>query len=403
MKVAIWLDADYCPEEGGGFSYYDKLVKAIDNYCFSLDLDICFVSNGDITALPLKREKYQLYYKSNLSFVEKIKAHIPLYKDYYKPILQNQKNQAKNRSYVQQLHSLGIDIIYYLRQGECHIENFPFVVTNWDIGHSSTYAFPELAHDGQFESRSRFYNTILPKALFVLAESEAGKQELIQYTHISGDKIKVVPIFAGNCVEEKLPDMDQQNILQKYNLTSHKFFFYPAQFWAHKNHYGLLQAFAIFHQQHLDYKLVLTGADKGNLSYVKSIVEQLHLTEAVIFPGFVSTGTINTFYAQCTSLVMASYFGPTNMPPIEAMQLGCPVICSDISGHHEILEDAALYFDPANTQSIVDAMEQVSQKRVQYVKSIKEQNIKSKFTVVSALQSINNALLQLVLIRSTWQ
>ena len=53
MKVAIWLDADYRPEEGGGFSYYDKLVKSLDSYAFDSHLDICFVSNGDIKSLPL--------------------------------------------------------------------------------------------------------------------------------------------------------------------------------------------------------------------------------------------------------------------------------------------------------------------------------------------------------------
>lgn len=400
MKVGVWLDADYNPEEGGGYSYYDKLVKAIDVYPFDSSIEVCFVTESQSTDLHLCRSLCRLTYIPNFSIWKRVKKRF--YRVYQKELIrENEIN--KQIQYRQILKDNNIDVIYYLRQTECHINNYPFVATNWDIGHSSTFAFPEVAMDGQFESRNHFYSNILPKALFVFAESEAGKQELLQYTHVSADKIKVVPIFAGNCVEDTLSEVEQQNVLKQYNLIPRKYFFYPAQFWAHKNHFGLLCAFAKFHKNHPEYKLVLTGSDKGNLSYIKSLVEKLDLTDSVVFPGFVPTSVINTFYIQSTSLVMASFFGPTNMPPIEAMQLGCPVICSDISGHREILGDAALYFDPADTQSIVDAMEQVSYKRDQYAKRVQEQNFKSKFTVDCALNSINDALVHLVPIRSTWQ
>ena len=401
MKVGIWLDAEYTPEEGGGYSYYEKLVQAIDAYPFDSSIDVCFVTESQSADLHLQRSLYRLTYTPNFSIWKHVKKR-------FSRVCQNEliRENAinKQKRYRQILKDNGIDVIYYLRQAECYyINNYPFIATNWDIGHSSTYAFPEVAMDGQFESRNHFYINILPKALFVFAESEAGKQELLQYTRVSANKIKVVPIFAGNCVEDTISEIEQQNVLEQYSLIPHKFFFYPAQFWAHKNHYGLLCAFAKFHKNHPEYKLVFTGSDKGNLVYVKSLVEKFNLIDSVVFPGFVPTSVINTFYKQSTSLVMASFFGPTNMPPIEAMQLGCPVICSDISGHREILGDAALYFDPADTQSIVDAMEQVSYKRDQYVKFILKQSVESKFTVDCALCSINNALMQLVPIRSTWQ
>ena len=157
MKIAIWLDADYRPEEGGGFSYYDKLVKALDGYTFDSQLEFCFVSDGNITSLPLKREKYQLKYQTQTSFVEKLKAHLPLYKDYYKPILAQRQREERQRAYRNQLKSYGIDIIYYLRQGEQHVVDFPFVATNWDIGHWSTFAFPELVSNGAYAKRTAFY------------------------------------------------------------------------------------------------------------------------------------------------------------------------------------------------------------------------------------------------------
>ena len=402
MKIAIWLDADYRPEEGGGFSYYDKLVKALDGYTFDSQLEFCFVSDGNITSLPLKREKYQLKYKTQTSFVEKLKAHLPLYKDYYKPILAQRQREERQRAYRNQLKSYGIDIIYYLRQGEQHVVDFPFVATNWDIGHWSTFAFPELVSNGAYARRTAFYRDILPQALFVFAESEAGKQELLKFTNISEEKIKVVPIFAGNCIVEKVSEEKQVEILKQYELEKYKYFFYPAQFWAHKNHTNLIKAFAEFHKAHPEYKLVLTGSDKGNKAYIQLLVEELELTNDVVFAGFVENSVINTFFANAMALCMTSFFGPTNMPPIEAMHIGCPVICSDLAGHREQLDSAALYFNPQDSHALVRCMEEMSQNRDTYTAAITEQSKRSLFTIEEALKRINKYLVEASIIRSTW-
>ena len=403
MKIAIWLDADYRPEEGGGFSYYDKLVKALDGYTFAPQLEVCFVSDGDISSLPLKRERVQLLFRMHATFVEKVKAYLPLYKDYYKPMLQRQHNQARHLAYRNQLQSKGIDVIYYLRQGERHVNDFPFVATNWDIGHWSTFAFPELVNDGQYVRRADFYRNVLPQALFVFAESEAGKKELLQFTNISEEKIKVVPIFAGNCIKEQVSESRQTDILQQFGLNKNRYFFYPAQFWAHKNHVNLIKAFAELIKNHLDYKLVFTGSDKGNKAYIQALVEQLGLTDKVVFTGFVENSAINTFYANATALVMASYFGPTNMPPIEAMHIGCPVICSDIAGHREILGDSALYFDAKEVKNIHTCLEKMIVSRDKYAAAIRNQAARSVFTVDVALKRINAYLLELIPIRSAWK
>lgn len=402
MKIAIWLDADYRPEEGGGFSYYDKLVKALDSYAFDSQLKLCFVSDGDITSLPLKSEKYQLKYKTQVSFFDKLKAHMPLYKDYFRPILAQRQREVRQRAYRNQLKSYGIDLIYYLRQGERHVVDFPFVATNWDIGHWSTFAFPELVSSGEYAKRAAFYREILPQALFVFAESEAGKQELLKFTNISEEKIKVVPIFAGNCVDEKVNVEKQDELLKQYGLEKYKYFFYPAQFWAHKNHTNLIKAFAEIHKTHPEYKLILTGADKGNKAYIQLLVEELELTNEVVFAGFVENAVVNTFFANTVALCMASCFGPTNMPPIEAMHIGCPVICSDLAGHREQLGDAALYFHPQDAHALMQCMEEMIANRDTYVTAISEQSKHSLFTIEEALKRINKYLVEASIIRSTW-
>ena len=61
---------------------------------------------------------------------------------------------------------------------------------------------------------------------------------------------------------------------------------------------------------------------------------------------------IASFYKHALALVMPSYLGPTNIPLIEAREFNCPVLCSDLDGHKEILGSEAIYFPPNNVIKI---------------------------------------------------
>ena len=138
------------------------------------------------------------------------------------------------------------------------------------------------------------------------------------------------------------------------------------------------------------------------MNYIKSVCSKLGLDNNVLFLGFVPIDEIYSFYRNATALVMATYFGPTNMPPIEAMELGCPVICSDIPGHHEILGDAAIYFQANNFESIYLAMIKIIESRDFYKDILEKRKQSSAFTIENALSNINKYLKELVVIRSNW-
>src|SRR5262249_60417747 len=59
-------------------------------------------------------------------------------------------------------------------------------------------------------------------------------------------------------------------------------------------------------------------------------------------------------YQGAAALVMPTYGGPTNLPPLEAVTLGCPVIYSDLAGCREQMGDAALYCDLFDPSSLAD-------------------------------------------------
>jgi len=407
MKIAVWLDNDYKPTAGGGFSYYEKLIQAIDTYMFNESLEIVFVSYSN-NNIGINKDLITLENEVKSSL--KIKIQLLIYK--YVPFLGKYKTVKLKKSLLQKrdrfnksiLEKNNVKLIYYLRQSECEVPDFPFIATNWDIGHLSTFAFPELIENGEYERRNNWYTNILPKALMVFAESEAGKKELLKYTCIKEEKIKVVPIFAGNLVETSVSDSEQISILNKYDLTNNKFFFYPSQFWAHKNHYNLVKAFYAFHQKHSEYKLVFTGSDKGNQKYIQKNVNKLNLSKSILFLGFVSNEELYSLYKNATALVMPSFFGPTNIPPLEAMNLNCPILCSDLEGHREILDNAALYFNATKSNEIKDCLIKISEnvKRQELKNRLNNINSRSSFKISTAMENINIYLLKLMDIRNTW-
>lgn len=397
-KIGIWLRYGYSPSTGGGFSYYDTLMKKLQDTNFD-GFEICFITLGKkaingsgIETIPLGIIPDTIPFLRYL--IKKCPRLIKLFTKVNTTLFCNHyNNKLKNNN---------IDLLYYVIQGEEILPDYPFVFTIWDMAYYVTYPFPELIKGRNFLGRKKTFDTILKKAIMVFSESEAGKKDLVKYANVLEKKIRIVPLFAGNVINLAVPEKEQQKILAKYELQTYKYFFYPAQYWAHKNHVTLLKAFRIFYENHSDFKLVLTGSDKGNKEHIINVCRMLGLSESVLFMGFVKNEEIFTFYKNANSLIMASFFGPTNMPPIEAMNLGCPVICSDTEGHKEIMSDAALYFNSIDETELSNAMEKMTAERSKYVELSGQRSELSIFNVHYAITQIERNLSEALKIRSTW-
>lgn len=398
-KVGVWLKHGYSPSKGGGFSYYDALLHALATNKKNSDVEICLVSPAQEAPRIDGLECVCLGLLPNKVPLIKV---LTLNHRWAKLILIVTSRLFKQR-WQSKLKKAGVSLVYYTTQGEFVLSDFPFITTIWDMGYFVTYPFPELVRGNNFKGRRATYTDILPKALMVFCESEAGKNALVKYANICEEKIRVLPIFAGNVVNLKVTDTEQAQILVKHGLKKNNYFFYPAQFWAHKNHITILKAFVEFLPAHTDYRLVFTGGNKGNLMYVKSVCEELKLTKNVLFLGFVDNEELFTFYKNATAIVMASYFGPTNMPPIEAMHLSCPVICSDIEGHREILGDAALYFNANESKQLTNAMYTIHEKHEAYRKLLDQRLKSSKFTIGYTIRKMQEYLSEAVVVRNNWE
>lgn len=220
-----------------------------------------------------------------------------------------------------------------------------------DLMHRYRGEFPEVKTT--YESREILFKNVAKFSDVILTDSKLGKKQFIEsYSDVMNKKIKVHP----------LPYVAPPHIWdlgEEYIGTPPRYIFYPAQFWQHKNHINLVKAVGLLKERLPDIKLLLVGSEKNSQNMVKRYIKNNNLDEQVIIYGFVSDGNINYLYRHAVMMIMPSYFGPTNIPPLEAMALGCPVAVSDNFAMWEQVGDAGLLFSPDSPQQIAECIYKV--------------------------------------------
>ena len=157
----------------------------------------------------------------------------------------------------------------------------------------------------------------------------------------------------------QLSEKKGKEIIEKINIPG-KFLFYPANLWPHKNHYRIIEAIGFLKKKHgIEIPIVFVGKAYSQwqvLAMCKALAKKHSIESQVYFLNYVSDKELAALYMKAVGLIMPTYFGPTNIPYMEAFYHKCPVIASNIPGIKEQVGDAGLLVNPRNTDAIADAM-----------------------------------------------
>lgn len=251
------------------------------------------------------------------------------------------------------------DLLWFNHFNPLYID-VPYILGIFDLQHRLQPWFPEVSAGGQWEERERVLKEGIQRAALVTVGSPEAKEQLCHFYGIPKENVWVLPFptpqkaldIAGG--ELALPPA--ADMRAKYGIR-HDFLFYPAQFWSHKNHVNLFHALKRLKERGRPISLVLTGADHGNRGHLESVAAMLGIGDLVHFCGFVPYEDILGFYRQAKALSYVSFFGPENLPPLEAMALECPVVLSDIPGAKALHGDVPVMVDPRDPDSIAGGIE----------------------------------------------
>ena len=105
--------------------------------------------------------------------------------------------------------------------------------------------------------------------------------------------------------------------------------------------------------------MILVGSEKNCRKEIERYISENKLEKNITILGFVSNENITYLYKHAVAMIMPSYFGPTNIPPLEAMSLGCPVAVSNKYAMPEQVGNAGLFFDPDSPKEIASCIEKL--------------------------------------------
>jgi glycosyltransferase involved in cell wall biosynthesis len=226
------------------------------------------------------------------------------------------------------------------------------IVSHFATGRASTHA-PIF-----YSIKRLFYFLIvwvgLKRAWQVIAVSNATKQELISHYAFVRHKVHVT-------YEGVDPLLESHGKVSQNTTPKLPYLLYVGNFYPHKNVETLIHAYK---ESGVGVALLMLGKDDIFRARIESLVESLGIQSSVIFLPTCTDRELSDLYTHAVSLVVPTFMEGFSLPPLEALSVGCPVICSDIPVHREILAHLPTYFKPTDIKELASCIERaVSQKK----------------------------------------
>lgn len=250
------------------------------------------------------------------------------------------RSQSGKLSWDRWVQEQGVDLIYFASPNSLALEQttVPFIFTMWDLGHRELPEFPEF-RGRTWEKREALYKVALPRSFHVFTDSQTTGLSIEKHYGVRSDRWSPLGLT--------FPLGEPEGFIPTHEVPGGVYFFYPAKRWAHKNHLVLIDAMEIVLQELPDARLVLTGnPDGGGGEVVSRRIAELGLEKSVVDYGFVDARMVDLLMRNATALVMPSFLGPTNIPPLHALAVGTPAIVSNLHVFDSIIQSRLVTVPP---------------------------------------------------------
>lgn len=252
---------------------------------------------------------------------------------------------------------------YYLLEDlapkESHV-----VLTVYDMIHEK---FGESFLKGDKTTQAK--TKAIQRADHIICISQNTKKDLLEIFDINPCKISVV--YLGYSLNHSLkPHVEPVKMSVPYIL-------YVGDRKGYKNFQRVLEAYCSSSKLKADFSLVCFGTEAFSAKEL-DLMQSLRIDKNKVLHIFGNDDVLTTVYKQASAFVYPSLYEGFGIPPLEAMALDCPVVCSNTSSMPEVVGNAAESFNPYEPENIAEALENVlySSDRAKNLIELGQQRIK---------------------------
>lgn len=210
------------------------------------------------------------------------------------------------------------------------------------------------------ETHAAYYSQIdraVRHAQHIIVPSESTKNDVIGQLGAPAEKISVI-YEAATPEYAPLPIAACRAAMQaKYDIPQN-YIFFVSTIEPRKNIGGLLEAFHHLREHYSirDTGLVLAGKPGWLYEEIFRKVEDLGLKQSTFFVGRVPDEDLQQLFVGARCHVHPAFYEGFGLPPLESMACGTPTIVGNTSSMPEVVGDAGLIVDPADSEEIAVAI-----------------------------------------------
>lgn len=230
------------------------------------------------------------------------------------------------------------------------------VITIHDL---MVFKHPEFLSQSRIKTIQKQITSSVKSADAIIVVSEFTRKELIDFFGIAARRIKVILNGISDRFGIENTGVGTGEIKKKYKITK-PYLLFVGNIEPKKNIPYLIRAFKLFRERFkYHHQLVIVGNKGWGFSEVLKLALDLGLEEEVLFPGVVSDEDLPELYRGADLFVFPSLFEGFGIPVIEAMACGTPVITSGNTSLAEVVDTAAIFFDPTDIEDLAEKMNSV--------------------------------------------
>jgi len=192
----------------------------------------------------------------------------------------------------------------------------------------------------------------------IITDSISSKNDIVHVTRFEEDRVFVVPLAPSL---EVIKEGEDQKISERSQKDFVNYFLAVGDVNWNKNIPGLLKAFAQVKKTESEpLKLILVGKaylqeELPEVREIYSIIHALGIKNEVQMTGYIPDHVLIQTYKNALALIAPSYAEGFGFTVLDAMAIGCPVVCANASSLKEIA-GPSLLVDPYSADSIAQAM-----------------------------------------------